>query len=462
MWLQLDTDLLDQPRWLNLSLPARLWYVALLGESLKRESGCLPVIEWSSTRMMRGKLGLAPDEYPQVTADSLLEELAGPSTHLIDVENGQINVHGFEDRYRTMIEKRRKDAERKRAARRAMSGAHPPDVRSVSAGHPEAQERASTGRPMDVPRTSAGRPQDVAGTSKGRLPDGAGSPRVEGARSPRVDVDVDVDVEEDSDVDVYAHGECSPPLTLDGSVANPPLTSRKAGLAHTEPGTPTETPHHTTPEKIPTSEPANSILEGWFVEEKYGKAVALRQLANVVDHSDPIFLLAHLREIEAMDEAVSKCAVLWIRLMPGKDGKRMLPSETALKDAKTELNSDDDGPRGGAPSSPAHALKDLVSKPTGRLPNSVVASIFEGLTSGWSGPNDRNHDGEKTIAQGMLASDPCKVIAYACQINATEIMKGTEPWGKIAEMCSLLAKPRRKYVEEAEKLALADGGKAGK
>lgn len=120
MWLQLDTDLLDSPRWLNLSLPARLWYVAMLAHCIETGSGYLDRAEWEATRAMRSKLALLPEDYPDITAAGLVEELASEATHLVDLTDTEIVVRGFEKRYTEICNRRAKDAARQRDRRKKL------------------------------------------------------------------------------------------------------------------------------------------------------------------------------------------------------------------------------------------------------------------------------------------------------------------------------------------------------
>jgi hypothetical protein len=145
MWLQLDTDLLDSPRWLNLSLPARLWYVAMLAHCIETGSGCLDRAEWEATRAMRSKLALLPGEYPDITAAGLVAELASEATHLVDLAETEISVRGFERRYTEICNRRAKDAKRQRERRAKL----------------KAESRVSH---ADVTRTS----KNVTGTEGGR------------------------------------------------------------------------------------------------------------------------------------------------------------------------------------------------------------------------------------------------------------------------------------------------------
>lgn len=118
MWLQLDTDLLSQPRWLNCSLPARMWYLHIVAHCIDTGAGTVDRNQWQATRAMRGKLCLMPDEYPDMTAESLILELASPQTHLIDITDTEITVRGFDKRYEDTVVKKASAAERQREYRK--------------------------------------------------------------------------------------------------------------------------------------------------------------------------------------------------------------------------------------------------------------------------------------------------------------------------------------------------------
>lgn len=259
----------------------------------------------------------------------------------------------------------------------------------------------------------------------------------------------------------------SPPVTENVSMGESPKTapnSQTAGIAHSvqertaktlqQNAATGQTAKRSTP--ISTQEPTASIVEGFISQESFGKAEELRRLVNVLDCSDPVTLLAHMREVQSIENPDSRCALLYRRIMPG-EGERIVPGHKAMAAAKVEINArpgpgGGGGARGGPPSSPADALQELLAGKEKSAPSEAdpkVIKIFDGLTEGWSGPKDHNHDGEKAIARTMLASNPQKVIAYAYQINGEEIIKGTEPWGRIAEMCGSLVKPLKRYDAKA-------------
>ena len=189
-------------------------------------------------------------------------------------------------------------------------------------------------------------------------------------------------------------------------------------------------------------------LADWLESDSYGKPAALRELVGARDRTDPVTVLAHMLEIEKVEDATSRCALLWIRLMPGKDGP-ILPAEWAMKEAKRLLEGPDDSPRGGVPSSPADALNSLVANRKANTAGVDYLGIFNGLTAGWSGPNDNDHHSEKAVAYAMVAADPTKAIALVYEINELELFLGTEPWGKISQMCEDLSTPGEKFRVEA-------------
>lgn len=308
------------------------------------------------------------------------------------------------------------------------------------------------------------------------------------------------------------------PLTLDVSVADSGLTSTEAGKVRTTPAQ--QTTESGPPWSVtPTSEPAASILRGWLngAGKEFRKGIALQQLVNVIDHKDPQTLLAHLRDIEGVEEKPSsRCAILWARLAGAKNrkGKPIVPSERAMDLARAELNADGE-PRGGTPALAGDALDGIVpeddddpggglSSPAAGLQEKLeervasrdepaapkiedlsgetvsaaadppkrsrrrrrrrrdraydedlaevpepIQKAFDGLTAGWSGPDDTNHDPEKRTLRALLAGDAVKALAYVDQVNRTAIIGGLDPWLEAAKLCRDLVAPDEKGQKKA-------------
>jgi len=126
-----------------------------------------------------------------------------------------------------------------------------------------------------------------------------------------------------------------------------PAERPTAGMAQIEPrnGTATTPTTASRSEKAPAEQPhqvgpeVRAYLDRWGEAEHYGILVALRQLAGAFDRKDPVTLLAHCLEIDAMAEAAQKCAVLWGRIGAVKPGeKRILPGDAHMAEAKRRLD----------------------------------------------------------------------------------------------------------------------------
>lgn len=320
LYAQFDVNLPRDPRWLRLTMEARLYFQSMVMYAVEHGSGVLERAEWESTAAMRSCLGIKTGD-----AGKVLKELASAASHYIDLARRTITIHGFARRYAVMLDRRKRDAARKRVQRR------------------RPRERASSSMSIEK------RPQDVRGTS------------VDVHGSPGVDVDVDLDVK---NVKVK-----TPPLTCSGcstgtpppAVTPPPATPNTkstAGFGHSCPDGTAESKHggngaqrHTPkvtkpptapaatpplPDLSPTLEPARGILEAWIAAEGYSKGPELRQLANWCDHRDSVILLAHVHEIAEADVAESRCALLWARIGP-HTGPPVAPSDVAVAWAKAEL-----------------------------------------------------------------------------------------------------------------------------
>lgn len=282
MWLQLDTDLLDSPRWLNLSLPARLWYVSMLAHCIVTGSGYLDRSEWEATRAMRAKLALQPDEYPEATAAGLISELASEATHLVDLTDSEITVRGFEKRYTEICNRRSKDAARQRERRKKL-------------------KQASRVSHADVTRTS----KNVT--------------RTEG------DVDVDVD-------GGAAERAPAPPSTGNGKAT--------AGNAHVRlEGNGKGYGKRQRKLSLPQKK-VDAILRVWRTQPN-----DFRCWNDLTDHvmanADEPIVLSHVLDVEKGALAVErKPRVLWSRLNPEPGTTVNLPSETAQMEAKQILNAE--------------------------------------------------------------------------------------------------------------------------
>jgi len=279
MWLQLEIELLSQPRWLNCSLPARMWYISMLAHCIETGHGTLRLSEWVSTRAMRSKLALLPDEYPEITAHDILDELASGITHLIDIDKDEdeIFIHGFDRRYKAICDNRKKDAERQRVRRKRLKEERNGDVT------PE-----SRGCHADVTRTSGG---------VTKCPEG------------------------DPDVYPYPHPN--------GDKQSDPISDIQShavefGLEY-------------------VGVEALGILLMWITGDGggfngFGQWDKLRHKIKGLDITDEPHLLANLLDV---DKANVKCKfrTLYKRFFPTKGAKRILPSNTAIRDAKKMIDA---------------------------------------------------------------------------------------------------------------------------
>ena len=335
------------------------------------------------------------------------------------------------------------------------------------------------------------------------------------------------------------------PLTLDVSVADTGLTASgngkqrterpTAGKAHTAPQQPTATAPATpngndhSERKLPryngdpgdprpwveVTSDTRKRFGTWAARDggKFRMLAQLQRMMRQADADDPVRLLAHVLEVDAMETADSALAMLYERLRSRKDGEGWLtPAEEALAEAKAIVNRDaekrgghpqlaaaivqaaiegskreeppgDDrgpGPGGGGLKSPAATLqekleakraREVPAKTTGENrpppqepPKPVsdpivtraqrrrarrrtaedadlaevpapIARLFEGLTAGWSGPNDTNHAAEKRVVHTLLAGNAIRALAYADMVNRTAIVRGEDPWIVMAGMC---------------------------
>jgi hypothetical protein len=275
MWLQLDLDLLNQPRWLNLSLAARAWYESLLARCIETGSGTLRLSEWISTRAMRAKLGLLPDEYPDATARGLLDELASTITHLIDIDEDEdeIFVHGFDRRYAAICEKRQKDAERQRARR----------------------ERLKRERGGDVTGVSRGRPRDSHDVTK----------------CPRVDPDGD------PDPDPIGEKQSDP-------ISDTQSQAVEFGLEYVG------------VEALGIILPWISGNGGGF--NGFGQWDKLRHKIKELDMTDPKHLVASLIDVDKAN-VKCRFKTLYSRFFPKKGSKRILPSNKAMREAGRRIDA---------------------------------------------------------------------------------------------------------------------------
>ena len=149
VYLQLDVDLIRQPRWLGISPWSRCLYLSLLARCLEMESPELQRGEWTDgsadSAIGAGRSSDAP------TCAEMLAELAGPVAHLVDVSDTTITVHGFAQRYEAMMRKRNTEATRKRRWRgsRSRHDDVPRDKGGTRAGH-ERPSRGTCGVDVDV------------------------------------------------------------------------------------------------------------------------------------------------------------------------------------------------------------------------------------------------------------------------------------------------------------------------
>jgi hypothetical protein len=399
--------------------------MALLRRCIEERSGELARSEWTD-RVAHSLVGAAAgDDAPSAAA--MLEELAGPACHLVDLAEETIAVHGFDERYGKMMAKadRLRDMAKKRQRRKRERDGR---VTSPSCNAPVTRDNSVTNAPVTREK------RDVT------------------------DLDVDLDV----DVDVRARHIKSPPLTGDVSVTG--QSRDTAGKAHIAPetangeqrrpqptaprpsGDPEMDRKHQLPDLTPTTEPANGILEGWLEAEEgtFREPIVLRQLVNVRDHNDPLTLLAHMRDLELMEDALSKCSLLMKRLSTA--GIR--PGEEAIEWARDQLNHDG-RPRGGKPESPADVLASLRSAPAVD-PDFAIAAL-DGLLTGWTAPDDTNHVEQRAAIKLALAEKPLATLAWAIKINND--LPTDDPLTRLAEFCSNGKTPPKTHLAAARKMA---------
>ena len=528
-WLQLDLDLLDSPRWMGIGPWSRHLYIAMLKRCIQTMCGDLVRAEWTD-RVAYSLIGATAADQPPSCA-AMLEELAGPACHLIDISETTITVHGFDRRYRTMFERaeraRELGAERQRRRRDRERGCNDKVTDNVT--------QLSRVTDDDVTRDAKTVTQPVT-------------------REKRDVTAVDLDV----DVDVIPRGINSPPLTLDVSVtglardngngtagkahiapeqtATAPATAKGNGTSEGKPPSkPVDLPRYDgTPDDprpwIEVTSDTRKRFAVWAARDggKFRMVAQLQRMMRQADADDPVRLLAHVLEVDAMEAAESAMAVLYERLRPRKEGEDwLIPAEERISEAKVIVNrdaekrgghpqlaaaivqaaiegskredppDDDPGPGrgggGGGLKSPAAKLqekleakraRDAPAKPTiedlsasvvtgaveattgeNRLqpqepPEPIVtraqrrrarrrtaedadlaevpapiAALFEGLTAGWSGPNDTNHAAEKRVVHTLLAGNAIRALAYADVVNRTAIVRGEDPWIVMAGMC---------------------------
>jgi hypothetical protein len=451
VWIQIERELMRHTRFLILPLPVRYYYMEMLSEGIESMSDTLSLVAWSDTRVMRIKIGLGADEYPELTAESALDQMAGEASHLIDIdkEKGTITIRGFMQRYGPMFEKRRKDIERKRAQRRSArkpAPANEPDEREA----PEDLPPSSPDTPQDDP--ARGQNGDGARTAHGRPEDSPSRPRVE------------LDTEPEG-----APTEGAPPARHPGKVVDtspelgpkPATTARNGHRDHSDSNSngngqrqgvlPDGARIGVDEARIPPpiSPAAGQIFDQWISDANgtFRKVEVLRGLVRFRDNNDPLWLLAHLLELGKPDDTppAERLAMLYQRL----SGNGILPAEWAIKEARRILN-DDKGPRGGVPKSLTGGLQDGLDRrkamaALAELGTEAAKAIDEHadqLISEWE-PTKGTLDDHMTAMHAfrmLVAGDPIRGLAYIEQVTRSVPDDGGRVT-ELARLCKMLATP---------------------
>ena len=323
----LDSDFVASLRFYSLSGCAFKYWIYLVHEGLKLASGTLPLEEYADVAAALRVMNCLPAEY---TDGDLLRELSGVVPHLVTITDDELILHGFDTRYSAFIARRKLTSERTRRWRER-----------------HAQQREPTpDLPVDelpgedvLPVTPCDAPKVGDASQRHKASQGVTK------RHGSVNVDVDVDV------DVKRPNSKSPPLTFDGPVPSSPAPTAKgttAGIAHIERTNSTATAPTTASrsEKAPAEQPHQpgpevlAHIARWAKTDGYDSVANLQRVAGGFDRFDPVTLLAHCLEIEAMgSEARQRCAVLLNRISPLKAGESwILPGDAHMAEAKRRLD----------------------------------------------------------------------------------------------------------------------------
>ena len=116
LFAQIDCSLLNQPKWRILTMESRLFYIQLLAWAVEQCSGEFKVSQFQDQDLSDQVLGLGIDIDTYSTWPIIL---ALHESDLIDMEEGSetFAIHGFDERYESMIEQKRHARERAQRVR---------------------------------------------------------------------------------------------------------------------------------------------------------------------------------------------------------------------------------------------------------------------------------------------------------------------------------------------------------